>query len=70
MKKVANKYIDGKHNITPFSTGYVGMGKLTRKPKVTKESVDNLRLRVYEAETITEEDKNLFLEYLDLENYE
>ena len=49
--------------------------KLEKKPSglYSKESVDELRLEVfeaYEAGSITEEDKNLFLEYLDLENYE
>lgn len=38
-----------------------------------KESVDNLKLQVYEAceyGNITEEEKNTFLEYLNLDNYE
>ena len=38
-----------------------------------KESVDEMRLRVYEAHDeglISESDRDLYLDYLDLENYE
>lgn len=47
--------------------------KFGKKPGTKLESVDDLRLRVYEAYeegVISEYDKDTFLEYLDLENYE
>jgi hypothetical protein len=47
--------------------------KKTVKPTVTKESVDEMRLRVYDAfeeGTISEEEKDTYLDYLNLDNYE
>ena len=49
------------------------LNKVASKKGIMKESVDDLRLRVYEAHNeglISESEKDSYLDYLDLNNYE